>query len=168
MIATSMGERARRSVVCIVDDEPAVRELLCTLCESKGLTAEAYDGAESFLHAHAYRPIEGRCLVLDCNLPGMSGIELLMRLEELGIRLPVLLISGMADATVLSEALKLRMAGFHWGIAGFYRKPFDTQALLGRILTLVGHEPAACERITHPRHPGRRAPRGRGSRGYKA
>jgi FixJ family two-component response regulator len=69
-----------------------VRELLCALCESAGLEAEAYDSAQSFLNAYAYEPIKARCLVLDCNLPGMSGLDLLDKLNAQGIRLSVLLI----------------------------------------------------------------------------
>ncbi|MGH8610909.1 MAG: response regulator transcription factor [Gammaproteobacteria bacterium] len=126
--------------VCIVDDEPGVRQLLCTLCESAGLAAEAWDSAESFLNAYADEPIKARCLVLDFNLPGMSGLDLLSRLEAQGIRLPVLLISGVADTAVVVQALKL-------GIAGFYRKPFETQALLDRILAFVGRNRAASDTV---------------------
>lgn len=129
-------QRARGCPVCIVDDEPGVRELLCALCESAGLAAEAYDCAESFLNAYAYEPIKARCLVLDCNLPGMSGLDLLNKLNAQGVCLPVLLISGVADTAVVVQALKL-------GIAGFYRKPFETQALLDRILAFVGRNRAA-------------------------
>ncbi|MGH8472110.1 MAG: response regulator transcription factor [Gammaproteobacteria bacterium] len=141
MISTVTADpnHARGCPVCIVDDEPGVRELLCTLCESAGLAAEAWDSAESFLNAYADEPIKARCLVLDCNLPGMSGLELLSKLNAQGNRLPVLLISGVADTAVVVQALKL-------GIAGFYRKPFETQALLDRILAFVGRNRAAGER----------------------
>ena len=122
--------------MCIVDDEPGVREFLCALCESAGLAAEAWDCAESFLNAYADEPIKARCLVLDCNLPGMSGLELLSKLNAQGDRLPVVLISGVAETAVVVQALKL-------GIAGFYRKPFETQALLDCILAFAGgHRPA--------------------------
>jgi len=133
MISTVRADpnHARGCPVCIVDDEPGVRELLCALCESAGLAAEAWDCAESFLNAYADEPIKARCLVLDLNLPGMSGLDLLSTLDAQGIRLPVLLISGVAETAVVVQALKL-------GIAGFYRKPFETQALLDRILAFVG------------------------------
>lgn len=131
--------------MCIVDDEPGVRELLCALCESADLAAEAYPCAESFLKAYAEQPMKVCCLVLDCNLPGMSGLDLLNKLNAQGVRLPVLLISGVADTTVVVQALKL-------GIAGFYPKPFETQALLDRIL-------AFCER--------NRAVRGKGGTGKR-
>jgi two-component system response regulator FixJ len=114
-----------------VDDEQGVRELLYTLCESAGLAAETYDSAESFLSAYRYEPIKVRCLVLDVNLPGMSGLELLKELNAQGLHLAVLLISGVAENAMVVQGLQL-------GIAGFFRKPFDTQALLRRILELVG------------------------------
>ena len=54
-VSTLHPDHPRRGCpVCVVDDEPGVRELLCTLCESAGLAAEAYDSAESFLSAYRW------------------------------------------------------------------------------------------------------------------
>lgn len=125
--------RARGCPVCVVDDEPGVRELLCTLCESAGLAAEAYDSAESFLSAYRCEPIRARCLVLDFCLPGMSGLELLKELNAQGVRLPVLLMSGRAESATVVQGLKL-------GIVDFFPKPFEVEALLGRILELTEHK----------------------------
>ncbi len=130
---------ARSGLVCIVDDERGVRELLCALCQSAGLAAEAYDSAESFLNAYAYQPIKARCLVLDCNLPGMSGLDVLKELNAQGVRLPVLLISGVAETATVVQGLKL-------GIADFFPKPFETQALLDRVLVLVGRNRPASDK----------------------
>lgn len=126
--------RARGCPVCVIDDEPGVRELLCTLCESAGLAAEAYDSAESFLSAYRCEPIRARCLVLDFCLPGMSGLELLRELNAQGVRLPVLLMSGRAESATVVQGLKL-------GIVDFFPKPFEVEALLGRILELAERKP---------------------------
>ncbi len=123
--------QTRGCPVCVVDDEQGVRELICALCASAGLAVEGYDSAESFLSAYACEPIKARCLVLDFNLPGMSGIELVTKLNAQGLYLPVLLISGVAENETVVQGLKL-------GIAGFFRKPFENQAVLRRILDLVG------------------------------
>ncbi|MGQ0594919.1 MAG: response regulator transcription factor [Gammaproteobacteria bacterium] len=125
--------RARGCPVCVVDDEPGVRELLSALCESAGLCAEAYDSAESFLGAYRCEPIRTRCLVLDFCLPGMSGLDLLKELHSQGVRLPVLLMSGRAESATVVDGLRL-------GIVDFFPKPFEIEALLGRILELTGHQ----------------------------
>jgi len=125
--------RARGCPVCVVDDEPGVRELLATLCESAGLCAEAYDSAESFLSAYRCEPIRVRCLVLDFCLPGMNGLELLKEIHSQGVRLPVLLMSGHAESATVVDGLRL-------GIVDFFPKPFEVEALLGRILELTGHK----------------------------
>ncbi len=125
--------RARGCPVCVVDDEPGVRELLSALCESAGLAAEAYDSAESFLSAYRCEPIRARCLVLDYCLPGMSGLDLLKELNAQGVRLPVLLMSGRAENTTVVDGLRL-------GIVDFFPKPFEVEALLGGILEFTGHQ----------------------------
>ncbi|MGH8478363.1 MAG: response regulator transcription factor [Gammaproteobacteria bacterium] len=118
----------------MVEDEPGVRELLSALCESVGLAAEAYDSAESFLSAYRCEPIRARCLVLDYCLPGMNGLDLLKEMNAQGVRLPVLLLSGRAESGTVVEGLKL-------GIADFFPKPFEIEALSGRILELAGRKP---------------------------
>ncbi|MFH0342014.1 MAG: response regulator transcription factor [Chromatiales bacterium] len=127
------GGVARGCPVCVIDDEPGMRELLCTLCESAGVAAEAYDSAESFLSAYRCEPIRARCLVLDFRLPGMNGLELLKKLHSQGVRLPVLLMSGCADSATVVDGLRL-------GIVDFFPKPFEMEALLGRILEWTGHK----------------------------
>jgi FixJ family two-component response regulator len=117
-----------RDCVCIVDDEEGVRELLCTLCESTGLTAEAFDSAESFL-SH-YDPEKARCLVLDMQLPKMSGLELLEKLKMEGITLPVIMMSANADPAVVVRAMS-------FGVVDFFDKPFNNHALLNRILEII-------------------------------
>jgi FixJ family two-component response regulator len=137
------GGVARGCPVCVVDDEPGVRELLSTLCESAGLAAEAYGSAESFLSAYRCEPIQARCLVLDFCLPGMSGLDLLKELNAQGVRLPVLLMSGRAESATVVQGLKL-------GIVDFFPKPFEIEALLGRILELVGPNVPAKNRAGTP------------------
>ncbi|MGH8564428.1 MAG: response regulator transcription factor [Gammaproteobacteria bacterium] len=125
--------RAHGCAVCVVDDDPGVRELLSTLCESAGLATEAHDSAESFLSAYRCEPIRARCLVLDFCLPGMSALDLLKELNAQGVRLPVLLMSGVAQHETVVQGLKL-------GIVDFFPKPFEVEALLGRILEVTEHK----------------------------
>lgn len=99
------------------------------LCESAGLTAETYDSAESFLRT--YDPVKARCLMLDAQLPEMSGLDLLKKLKTERVRLPVIMFSANADTAMVVQAMRL-------GAADFFDKPFDTHVLLKRILEVIG------------------------------
>ena len=112
---------SEESTVFIVDDDAAVRDSLSFLMQSVGLQTESFDSADAFLQAE---PIErAGCLLLDIRMPGMSGLELQGSLEERGIRLPVIFISGHADVPMAVRALKA-------GAFDFVEKPFNDQLLL--------------------------------------
>lgn len=109
------------ATVFIVDDDAAVRDSLAFLMQSVGLTTDSFDSADSFLQAS---PIQrAGCLLLDIRMPGMSGLELQGVLEERGIHLPVIFISGHADVPMAVRALKA-------GAFDFVEKPFNDQLLL--------------------------------------
>lgn len=113
-----MGDEA---TVFIVDDDEAVRDSLAFLMQSVGLRTESYDSADSFLQAGVSQ--RAGCLLLDIRMPGMSGLELQGVLEERGIKLPVIFISGHADVPMAVRALKA-------GAFDFVEKPFNDQLLL--------------------------------------
>ncbi len=92
--------------VFIVDDDPSVTKTICALVESEGLAAQAFGTAEEFLGAH--EPTSPACLLLDVHLPGMSGLELLEKLNAEGVKLPVIIITGDADAALVA---RIRQAG---------------------------------------------------------
>jgi FixJ family two-component response regulator len=109
------------TTVFIVDDDEAVRDSLAFLMQSVGLQTECFDSADSFLQA---RPTQrAGCLLLDIRMPGMSGLELQGVLEERGIHLPVIFISGHADVPMAVRALKA-------GAFDFVEKPYNDQLLL--------------------------------------
>lgn len=109
------------SVVHVIDDDAAMRDSLSFLLESADLAAVTYDSALAFLEGIAnLRP---GCIVTDVRMPGMSGLELVARLKELKVGLPVVVITGHADVPLAIEAMK---AGVH----DFIEKPFDDEALL--------------------------------------
>ncbi len=112
---------SEEATVFIVDDDEAVRDSLSFLMQSVGLQTESFDSADSFLQAE---PVErAGCLLLDIRMPGMSGLELQGLLQERGIRLPVIFISGHADVPMAVRALKA-------GAFDFVEKPFNDQLLL--------------------------------------
>jgi len=111
-------------VVFVVDDDSSTRELLAWLMKRNGLRAEVFPDARSFLHG--YRRDQPGCLVLDLNMPGMSGLDLQQQLKESGVALPVIFLSGGADVPQAVRAVRE-------GAIDFIEKPFDYK----RVVELV-------------------------------
>ncbi len=109
--------------VFIVDDDEAVRDSLEILCRSVGLKGETYASATAYLEAHD--PDRAGCLVLDIRMPGMSGLQLQKRLEELGSPPPIIFITGHGDVPMAVGAIQR-------GAVDFIQKPFRDQDLLDR------------------------------------
>jgi two-component system, LuxR family, response regulator FixJ len=112
------------SVVHVIDDDDAIRESLRFLLESAGREVRTYDSANAFLMELSH-DVHG-CVVTDIRMPGVSGIELLRHLSDLGVALPVIVITGHADVPLAVEAMKC-------GAIDFLEKPFDDGELLSSI-----------------------------------
>ena len=110
--------------VFVVDDDPAVCESLQSLLEADGFCAAVHRSAEDFLAA--YRPGQVGCLVLDVRMHGMSGLDLLAKLEHEQLGIPVILISGHGDIPTAVRAMKT-------GAVDFLEKPVDPTLLVQRI-----------------------------------
>jgi FixJ family two-component response regulator len=107
--------------VHIVDDEAKVRDSLAVLLSTAGIKSRAYASAEEYL---ASVPLsEPGCLILDNQLPGLSGIELLKRIADAASNTAVIMITGYGDVPTAVSAMKA--GAFH-----FVQKPFDAEALL--------------------------------------
>jgi FixJ family two-component response regulator len=110
--------------VFVIDDDASVRAALSSLFRSVGLQVKALGSAKEFL--------EGRlqhapgCVVLDIRLPGMSGLDCQAELEQAGIRIPIVFISGHADVPMSVKAMKA-------GAVEFLSKPFREQDLLDAV-----------------------------------
>jgi RNA polymerase sigma factor (sigma-70 family) len=102
--------------VFVVDDDSSTRELLSWLMKRNGMRAQVFADARSFLAA--YRAGAPGCLVVDLNMPGMSGLELQRYLKANGVQLPVIFLSGRADVPKAVRAVKE-------GAIDFIEKPFD-------------------------------------------
>src|SRR6185312_17531800 len=85
-------------MVFVVDDDEAVRDSLKLLLESYGMNVEDYASVEAF--ADGYRPHGRDCLILDQNLPGMSGLDFLASAQGSGLGLPVILMTGQGDGMI--------------------------------------------------------------------
>jgi FixJ family two-component response regulator len=120
-------------IVFLVDDDPRVREALCSLFSSVGLRVEAFGSAAEFLAFE--KPDAPCCLVLDLQLPDVNGLELQHELAG-GEAPPIIFITGHADVPSSVRAMKA-------GAIEFLSKPFGEQELLQAIdaaLSLDGTE----------------------------
>jgi FixJ family two-component response regulator len=116
-----MGETP---VVHVVDDDESLRAALGSLFRSVGLEVRNYASVRDFL---ASTPGEGPgCLVLDVRLPGLSGLDFQSRLDEFGISLPVVLMTGHGDIPMSVRAMKA-------GAIDFLAKPFRDQDMLDAV-----------------------------------
>lgn len=115
--------------VYIVDDAPAVARSLCALLGSHGYATEPFGSAEEFLDG--FDPDRKACLLLDLRMPGMSGIELQARLNESGIRIPIIIVTGHGDVPAAVRAMKA-------GAIDFIEKPSPEDRLLTAIDEAAG------------------------------
>ncbi len=110
--------------VYIVDDDEPVREALAALLQSVSLSHQGFASAEAFLEVAS--PEMRGCLLLDVRMPGMSGLMLQQKLEEMDVTLQIVIITGHGDVPMAVRALKA-------GAADFIEKPFNGQDLIDRI-----------------------------------
>jgi DNA-binding NtrC family response regulator len=112
------------SLVCVIDDESSVRESLSNLLRSMGLKVRAFASAQEFL---TNRPREAlSCLVLDVQLPGISGLDLQQELASGNAQIPIIFITGHGDIPMSVRAMKA-------GAIEFLTKPFRDEDLLNAI-----------------------------------
>lgn len=110
--------------VFIVDDEPAIRAALRLLIKSVGYQVECFESADQFFSQ--FDPERQGCLILDIRMPGMSGMDLQVRLNQLDAPLPIIMISGHGEIPIAVKAVQ-------YGAIDFLQKPFSDQQLLDRI-----------------------------------
>jgi DNA-binding NtrC family response regulator len=112
------------ALVYVVDDDPSAREGVARLIRSAGLITKTFASGEEFLAAP--RPKIPSCLVLDVNLPGVSGLDLQQELAKSGPRVPIIFLTGHGDIPMTVRAVQA-------GAANFLTKPFDDEDLLNAI-----------------------------------
>ena len=112
------------AIVHVIDDDEAVRQSIEFLLETSGITARTYDSVSAFLNA--LPTIDSGCIITDVRMPGISGIDLLRRLGEMRIKMPVIVITGHGDVPLAVEAMKI-------GAIDFLEKPFADDLLLASV-----------------------------------
>jgi FixJ family two-component response regulator len=112
----------------VVDDDASMRGALEGLFETVGLETQTYAVARDFLaRSLADRP---GCIVLDIRLPDMNGLDFQAKLTELGVRLPVVMMTGHGDIPMSVRAMKR-------GAVDFLPKPFHDQDMLDAVLAAI-------------------------------
>ena len=109
--------------VFVIDDDPSIRLAIEGLLKSEGLCSESFATTQEFLARGADGP---GCLVLDVQLPGLSGLDFQNQLGSAGVDLPILFITAHGDIPMSVRAMKS-------GAVEFLTKPFDDQILLNAI-----------------------------------
>jgi FixJ family two-component response regulator len=111
-------------VVYVVDDDASMREAIKTLIETVGLSCRTFEIRHEFLESRL--PDVPGCLVLDVRLPGLSGLNLQRELNEKGVQIPIIFITGHGDIPMSVQAMKA-------GAVEFLTKPFRDQDLLDAV-----------------------------------
>ena len=123
------------STVFVIDDDASIRKSLSRLLRSAGYTTETFASAEEFLGRDHFNGIG--CLLLDVQMPGLSGIDLQKELNKADYHMPIIFITGHGNIPMSVQAMKR-------GAVDFLTKPFDDKELLQTI-------EKAIEKDTHAR-----------------
>jgi DNA-binding NtrC family response regulator len=126
--------------VFVVDDDRSTRESLSNLIRSVGLNVETFASAHAFLTSR--RPETPSCLVLDVQLPGLSGLDLQQELAKVPCQIPIIFITGHGDIPMTVRAMKA-------GAIEFLTKPCRDDDLLNAVEQAITHsrQQAPCQ---HP------------------
>ncbi len=114
----------RLGTVFVIDDDRAVRATMRDVLQDDGYDVETFASGQRFLES--YRPHDQRCLLVDAQLPGTSGIDLIQRLREMGDPIPAVVVSGHADVPMAVRAMKV-------GAVDFLEMPVGRDELLASV-----------------------------------
>jgi two-component system, LuxR family, response regulator FixJ len=115
---------SEQAKVCVIDDDDAFRDSLTFLLRMAQIDVVGFASAAAFLDGLS--GTHASCVITDVRMPKMSGIDLLRRLKELKIDVPVIVITGHGDVPMAVEAMKV-------GASDFLEKPFDDEVLLASV-----------------------------------
>jgi FixJ family two-component response regulator len=122
------SQKDERAIVHVVDDDASMRGALESLFDSVGLGTQTYAAAGDFLATSlAERP---GCIVIDIRLPDMNGLDFQAQLTRMGVRLPVVMMTGYGDIPMSVRAMKR-------GAVDFLPKPFRDQDMLDAVMAAI-------------------------------
>ena len=111
-------------VIYVIDDDDAARHSLEFLLKTAGVKVRSFESGKAFLDV--LPGIKSGCVLTDVRMPEITGIDLLRKVKEMGIDVPVIVITGHGDISLAVEAMKI-------GAVDFLEKPFDDDALLAAV-----------------------------------
>jgi two-component system response regulator FixJ len=120
-------------IVHLIDDDAAIRDALTLMFQSRGFRVRAHRSALEFLQQGGRR---SGCVVADMHMPQMTGVDLLTRMREKGVALPVIIITAAAGAP-------LALAAMRAGASDLLEKPFDDETLLASVRRALSAERGA-------------------------
>ena len=129
---------SRDPLVCIVDDDEAIRESLRLLLYARGLGSHGYASADAFLSDESTREFD--CMLLDIRMPGTDGLELFRVLLRRQVAYPVIFITGHGDIPLAVSAIKQ-------GAWDFLTKPFREGELLEKVNGAIAHYRSARKQL---------------------
>src|SRR5437868_3149353 len=115
---------APECIVFVIDDDPLVRESVADLLNSAGFTVQTFGSATEFVQGP--RPDIPACLILDVELPDISGPDLQTELAKSGSEMPIVFLTGHGDIPMSVRAMKA-------GAVEFLTKPFGKKELLDAV-----------------------------------
>jgi two-component system response regulator FixJ len=126
-------------IVHVIDDDDALRESLTFLLRAAKIEVQSYASAVAFLDA--LPDTRAGCVITDVRMPGLNGIDLLRRLNELKVTVPVIVITGHGDVALAVEAMKI-------GAVDFLEKPFDDELLMASVQSALSRQDGETKRHT--------------------
>ena len=124
-------------IIYVIDDDDAVRQSLEFLLKTAGISVRGFESAKAFLEI--LPQIRSGCIITDVRMPDITGIDLLRRVKELKLDIPVVVITGHGDIALAVEAMKI-------GAVDFLEKPFDDDLLLAAVRSALSWEAGAAKR----------------------
>jgi two-component system, LuxR family, response regulator FixJ len=123
-------------IVYVIDDDDAVRQSLEFLLKTAGIAVRGFESAQAFLKI--VPQIKTGCIVTDVRMPEITGIDLLRRVKELNLDIPVIVITGHGDISLAVDAMKI-------GAVDFLEKPFDDDLLLAAVRSALNKEASSAK-----------------------
>jgi two-component system, LuxR family, response regulator FixJ len=115
---------AEKRIVYVIDDDAALRESLAFLLGTAQISVQSFASAKAFLET--LPTAKKGCIITDVRMPDLSGIDLLRRLNDLKVTVPVIVVTGHGDVALAVEAMKI-------GAIDFLEKPVDDEVLLASV-----------------------------------
>jgi FixJ family two-component response regulator len=120
-----------RGLISVVDDDESIRRTTTFLIESFGFRAAAFESAENFLKSDQMHNTS--CLIVDVQMPGMSGLELQSELAAAGYDIPIVFMTAYENKVSRQQAMQA-------GAVAFLAKPFGDEQLLQTVRLALGKD----------------------------